>query len=102
MDPRLIEAFIRTCLEIVKDSNLPLEPSDFQKHLSEFTTSEFKLSLKFSSFKKIGKLLEHMHSLGAIDYSEPKTKDHKVITKIHRSAKVFAEFAPEFKLKRVK
>jgi len=29
MDPRIVEAFFRTCLEIVKDSQLPMEPSDF-------------------------------------------------------------------------
>ena len=40
MDPRIIEAFYRSCLESVKDSMLPMEPSDFLKnHLSEYSCS---------------------------------------------------------------
>jgi hypothetical protein len=85
MDPRIVEAFYRCLLESVKDSSLPMEPSDFLKyHLSEYTCDQFKLNLKFSSYKKIGKLLEQMNRDGVIEYSEPKNLGHKVINKVMR------------------
>jgi hypothetical protein len=85
MNPRIIEAFYRSLLESVKDNSLPMEPSDFLKHhLSEYTCDQFKLNLKFSSFKKIGRLLEQMDRDGVIEYNEPKFLGHKVITKILR------------------
>jgi len=85
MDPRIIEAFYRSLLESVKDNSLPMEPSDFLKHhLSEYTCDQFKLNLKFSSFKKIGRLLEQMDRVGVIEYTEPKFLGHKVITKVLR------------------
>ena len=85
MDPRILEAFYRSLLESVKDNSLPMEPSDFLKHhLSEYTCDQFKLNLKFSSFKKIGRLLEQMDRDGVIEYTEPKFLGHKVITKVLR------------------
>jgi len=70
MDPRIIEAFYRSLLESVKDNSLPMEPSDFLKnHFSEYTCDQFKLNLKFSSFKKIGRLLEQMDKDGVIEYT---------------------------------
>lgn len=95
MDPRVIEAFYRSLLESVKDGSLPMEPSDFLKHhLSEYTCDLYKLNLKFSSFKKIGRLLEHMDREGVIDYNEPKNLGHKVITKVHRQCSQLQQFAP--------
>jgi hypothetical protein len=65
-----------------------MEPSDFLKgHFMEFTCSEFKLSLKQSSFKKIGKLLEIMAKEGVIEYCEPKNLGHKLLVKIDRKSK---------------
>jgi len=59
MDSRILEAFHRSLLESVKDSDLPLEPSDYQRnYLHEYVCDEFQLNLKHSSFKKIGRLLE--------------------------------------------
>lgn len=85
MDPRIEEAFIRCLLESVKDDLLPLEPSDFVKnHLAEYSCEQFKLNIKQSSFKKIGRLLEIMDKEGVIEYSEPKNLGHKVISKINR------------------
>ena len=41
MDALLIEAFYRSIMESVKDSDLPLEPSDLQnEHLSLYQTPE--------------------------------------------------------------
>ena len=59
MDVRIVEAFHRSLIESVKDEDLPLEPSDYMKnHFAEYSCDEFKLDLRKSSFKKIGKLLE--------------------------------------------
>lgn len=59
MDARILEAFHRSLLESVQDKDLPMEPSDYLKnHLAEYTCTEFKLELRLSSFKKIGKLLQ--------------------------------------------
>jgi hypothetical protein len=103
MDPRIVEAFYRSLLESVKDSSLPMEPSDFLKnHLSEYTCAQFNLNLKFSSFKKIGRLLEHMDAEGVIEYTEPKHLGHRVIAKIRRDCPQLARFVPEYKLRREK
>ena len=103
MDPRVVEAFKRCLLESVKDKDLPMEPSDFLKnHFVEYTCEEFKLNLKYSSFKKIGKLLEDMNKKDLIEYTEPKNKGHKVITKVNLLHPDLATFVPEFKLKRIK
>jgi len=78
MDPRIVEAFFRSILESVKDSELPMEPSDFLKnHLGQYSADEFKLNLKFSSYKKIGKLLEQMDKQDIISYNMQKGQDHK-------------------------
>ena len=94
MDPRIIEAFIRSLLEGVKDTELPMEASDFAKnYFSQYSCDEFKLNLRQSSWKKIGKLLEHMHGK-LIEYEEPKNLGRKVITKVHRKHTILLEFAP--------
>ena len=85
MDARVLEAFYRSLLESVQDKDLPLEPSDYIKNnFAEYSCSEFKLNLRGSSFKKIGKLLEQADRDGTIEYAVPKLKDHKVITKVNR------------------
>jgi uncharacterized ubiquitin-like protein YukD len=62
-----------------------MEPSDFQKeHLNLYTAAEYKLDLRLSSFKRVGKLLEIMHKKGVIDYSEVKGVNHKLINTISR------------------
>ena len=43
-----------------------------------------------------------MDKEGVIEYSEPKNLGHKVISKINRKHSLLTEFAPKFKLKRVK
>ena len=86
MDARLIEAFYRCLHESVKDSDMPMEPSDFQKdHINLYTGAEYKLDFRLSSFKRIGKLLELMDKKGVIEYAEMKGVDHKLIVKINRS-----------------
>ena len=85
MDVRIIEAFHRSLLESVQDKDLPMEPSDYmKKHFAEYSCTEFRLDLRLSSFKKIGKLLDQAGRDGTIDYEIPKLKDHKVITKVNR------------------
>jgi hypothetical protein len=85
MDPRIVEAFYRCLTESVKDTDLPMEPSDLQKdHLNLFSDKEFKLDLRLSSYKRIGKLLEVMHKKGIVDYSEVKGVNHKLLNKIYR------------------
>ena len=67
------------------DKDLPLEPSDYMKnHFAEYSCDEFRLDLRKSSFKKIGKLLEQAGRDGTIDYVKPSLKDHKVLTKVNR------------------
>ena len=86
MDARILEAFYRSLLESVQDTDLPLEPSDYMKnHFAEYSCDEFRLDLRKSSFKKIGKLLDQAGKDGTIDYEVPRMKDHKLITKINRT-----------------
>ena len=85
MDGRIIEAFYRCLTESVKDSDMPMEPSDLQKdHLYLYSDKEYKLDFRLSSFKRIGKLLEIMHKKGVIDYSEVKGVNHKLLNKVYR------------------
>ena len=85
MDARILEAFYRSLLESVKDSDLPLEPSTYMKNnFAEYSCDEFRLDLRKSSFKKIGKLLDQAGKDGTIHYEIPALKDHKLITKIVR------------------
>jgi hypothetical protein len=104
-DERIQEAVLRALFEIVENTDLPLEPSDFLKMMMEFTLDDgTKIDLKKSSFKKIGKLLEivstYKNGLGYIEYLENKQKGHKVIAAVNRDT--FKEFAPKFRLKRSK
>ena len=86
MDARILEAFYRSLLESVTDKDLPIEPSDYIKnHFAEYSCDEFRLDLRKSSFKKIGKLLDQAGKDGTIDYEVPRMKDHKLITKINRT-----------------
>lgn len=57
------------------------------------------MDLRKSNFKKVGKLLEHMSSNGAIVYAENKVKGHKLITQVVVRA---CDFVPQFKLKHTK
>jgi hypothetical protein len=85
MDGRIIEAFYRCLTESVKDSDMPMEPSDLQKdHLNLYSDKEYKLDFRLSSFKRIGKLLEIMNKKGVIDYSEVKGVNHKLLNKVYR------------------
>ena len=90
MDARILEAFHRSLMETIKDTDLPLEPSDYQRnHLHEYVCDEYQLNLKQSSFKKIGKLLEVAAKDGLISYEKPTGKgDHKVITYIKRKSEM--------------
>ena len=64
---------------------LALEPSDYMKNnFAEYSCTEFRLNLRQSSFKKIGKLLDLAARDGTIDYELPKLKDHKLIVKVNR------------------
>ena len=86
MDARILEAFYRSLIESVKDEDLPLEPCDYMKnHFAEYSCDEFRLDLRQSSFKKIGKLLDQAGRDQTIDYDVPRMKDHKVIMKVNRS-----------------
>lgn len=92
-------------MEVLLTENLPIEPSDYWKLMLEFTlTDHTKIDLKKSSFKKIGKLCESMsegkNGLGLISYIEEKKKGHKLITRVNTDWQ--QDFAPQFKLKRVK
>ena len=54
MDPRIIEAFFRSLFEDAKDSDFPIEPSDFLKdYLSLYSDINYKLDLRSSSFKRV-------------------------------------------------
>jgi hypothetical protein len=62
-----------------------LRKPDFQKdHLNLYAAAEYKLDLRLSSFKRVGKLLEFMHKKGVVEFAEVKGKAHKLITKVHR------------------
>ena len=102
VDLRLLEAVKRTLIE--QCNEMPLEPSDFQKMLSEYTMSDGqKIDLRKSSFKKIGKLLEAISDSkgnGLIRYAEVKQGGHKLIQRVNDDWQ--ADFVPQFKLKRTK
>ena len=104
MDARIIEAFYRSILESIKDSDLPLEPSDLQKdHLSLYQAHEgYKLDLRLSNFRRIGKLLEIMHKKGVIEYADFKGVNHKLITKVFREIEEVKSYTMKYSLKRVK
>jgi len=73
MDGRILEAFYRSLIETVKDEDLPLEPSHYLRdYFSEFVCDEFQITLKGSSYKKIGKLLESVAADGLIKYEMTK------------------------------
>jgi len=56
MDERIEEAFLRSFVELIKNEDLPMEASTFQKDfLGLYSDKEFKLSVKDSSFKKVRK-----------------------------------------------
>lgn len=72
MDSRILEAFYRSLLESVQDKDLPLEPCDFMKNnFAEYSCDDFRLDLRKSSFKKIGKLLDQAARDGMILYVIP-------------------------------
>lgn len=109
-DDRIVEAFKRAIFEAIIDqgpeSQLPMEPSDFQKILQEYSLEDHtKLDLKKTSFKKIGKLLECMSTAksgeGLVDYSTEKQKGgHKIINNVYKGS--LKDFVPQFKLRRTK
>lgn len=89
----------------MKDEDLPIEPSDFQKLMQEYSLDDHtKIDLKKSSYKKIGKLLETVSTnkggMNFLDYVESKQKGHKIVTKIYREK--LTDFEPKFRLKRTK
>ncbi len=104
MDARIIEAFYRSLLESITDSDLPLEPSDLQKdHLSLYLAHEgYKLDLRLSNFKRIGKLLEIMHKKGVIEYVDVKGVNHKLITKVFREIEEVKSYTMKYSLKKIK
>ena len=104
MDARVLEAFYRSLLETVKDEQLPMEPSNYQKHHFEAYSDSggFKLDLRKSSFKKIGKLLTKVDKDGVIEYRKPKFRKHKMITKVNRKHQTLVEFHQIYSLKRHK
>lgn len=54
MDARIIEAFYRAIYEDIKDSDMPLEPSDLMKdYLSLYADVNFKLDFRSTSFKRV-------------------------------------------------
>ena len=92
MDARIVEAVYRCLVESVKDDMRPMEPSDFQKdHLNLYRAAEYKLDLRLSTYKRVGKLLEIMHKKGVVDYSEIKGFNHKLISKINKDNEEYAE-----------
>lgn len=67
MDPRIVEAFFRSIVEGIKDSDLPMEPSDLMKdHISLYADPNFKLDFRCSSFKRVSNRL----SLESINLSQ--------------------------------
>ena len=104
MDARIIEAFYRCLLESVKDEEMPIEPSDLQKdHLNLYIAHEgYKLDLRLSSFKRIGKLLEIMHKKSIIEYVDVKGVNHKLVTKVNRANEEIKNYQMKYSLKKVK
>ena len=92
-DELLLIIFL-TALKIgITDTMLPLEPSSLLDYMKR---SKRNLDLNFSqtSYKKIGKFLQHAHSLNIIIYEKPKSHDHKLITSINRKNELFQDFIP--------
>ena len=92
-DEKIMAIFL-TALKIgVTDSMLPLEPSAV---LSLMNRSKRNLEINFSetSYKKLGKFLQHAHELKVVAYEKPKSHDHKLIVSVNKSHTLLAECVP--------
>ncbi|OMJ72847.1 hypothetical protein SteCoe_28616 [Stentor coeruleus] len=90
----IIMAVFLTALKVgVIDNELPMEPSNL---LGVMNRCRRLLELNFnkSSYKKLGKFLDHAHKLQIISYEKPKGCDHKLITRIFRSHELLTSLNP--------
>lgn len=63
---------------------------------------DVKLDFKHSSYKRIGKFLEHLCKVEFIHYDEKKFKGHKLVTKICRDNEELVNYVPCCSLKKGK
>jgi translation initiation factor 1 (eIF-1/SUI1) len=92
-DEIILEIFL-TCIHVaITAEDLPLEPSTLLSYMNRCKRS-YILDFSQTSFKKIGKFLQHASKLGLIEYQKPKNFDHKLITSINKSHKLLQDFVP--------
>ena len=88
MDEYVLEALKYSLVFLVKDQDLPLEPSKLLANymLAINRPRMNKIDIRKSSFKKIGKFLKQASKLGLVEYGKPKGGggDHELVTRINR------------------
>ena len=90
MDDLIKRNFLMCIIRHIKDSELPLEPSQLQgDYMHKYEHEEDgKLDFKKSNYKKITKFLKKMKQQKLISFAKPKGKDHEIITDINRKSKL--------------
>lgn len=92
-DEIIMEIFLTALLVAVKPEDFPLEPSTLQK-LMHGCKNSYSLDFSKSSYKKIGKFLDHTQKLSIIEYQKPKTCDHKLIISYNKQHPMLETFVP--------
>lgn len=92
-DEVIMEIFLTTLLVAVKPEDFPLEPSTLQK-LMHACKRSYTLDFSQSSYKKIGKFLDHAKKIELIEYDKPKRSDHKLIISVNSQHPMLQNFVP--------
>ena len=88
MDELIKKSFIMLCVRHIKDTDMPLEPSQLQgEYLHKFEHKEHgKIDFKKSNYKKVTKFCRKMKQQKFISFEKPKGMDHEIITEINRKS----------------
>jgi hypothetical protein len=89
MDGLIKRNFLMCLIRHIKDSALPLEPSQLQgEYMYKFFHKDLgKIDFKKSNFNKITKFLKKMKQQKLINFEKPKGMDHEIITGINRKGR---------------
>jgi hypothetical protein len=90
MDDLIKRNFLMCLIRHIKDSALPLGPSQLQgEYMYKFSHKDLgKIEFKKSNFNKITKFLKKMKQQKLINFEKPKGMDSEIITGINRKGKV--------------
>lgn len=89
MDDLILRNFFMCVIRHIKDSELPLEPSQLQgDYMYRYEHKDLgKIDFKKSSFNKVTKFLKKMKQQKYVSFTKPKGVDHDIITEINRKSK---------------